>query len=332
MTQPAKPGALSRRTMLRAVSVAGAIAPLAGIAAMATLSPARAQQARMFRIGYQKNGILLVAKQQQVLEQRLRPLGVSVSWTEFSLGPPMLEALRLGSLDFATVGDAPPIFAQAAHADLVYVAAASSGSSSAAILLPAGSNLQTLAELKGKRVAFARATVGHSLIVAALEKAGLTFSDIQPIQLAPADAAAAFARGNVDAWAIWDPYYAIAQAQPGVRELATARDIAPQNSFYLSTRGYAQANAPVIQAAIEELSKVAAWSNAHRDDVAQLLSGGTGVPLTAMQRAVARSNYTIGPMTPEITAQQQQVADRFARLGLIPAPITVADIAWRPAA
>jgi len=302
------------------------------IPAIATASAARAEPSRQLRIGYQKNGILVVAKQQQAIENRLRPLSYTVTWTEFSFGPPMLEALRLGSLDFGTVGDTPPIFAQAAHADLLYVAVMRAGSSSAAILLPPASTLQTLADLKGKRVAFARGSAAHNLTVAALEKAGLSFADIQPIQLAPADAAAAFARGNVDAWAIWDPYYAIAEVQPGVRVLATSRDITPQNSFYLSSRAYVQTNAPVIEAVIDELGKVAAWANAHRPDVAQLLTDGTGVPLAAMQRAVARSTYAIGPMTGEIVAQQQQVADRFHRLGLIPAHIEVADATWRPTA
>ena len=302
------------------------------IPAIATASEARAEPSRQLRIGYQKNGILVVAKQQQAIENRLRPLSYTVTWTEFSFGPPMLEALRLGSLDFGTVGDTPPIFAQAAHADLLYVAVMRAGSSSAAILLPPASTLQTLADLKGKRVAFARGSAAHNLTVAALEKAGLSFADIQPIQLAPADAAAAFARGNVDAWAIWDPYYAIAEVQPGVRVLATSRDITPQNSFYLSSRAYVQTNAPVIEAVIDELGKVAAWANAHRPDVAQLLTDGTGVPLAAMQRAVARSTYAIGPMTGEIVAQQQQVADRFHRLGLIPAHIEVADATWRPTA
>ncbi|MEJ0019204.1 MAG: aliphatic sulfonate ABC transporter substrate-binding protein [Acetobacteraceae bacterium] len=295
--------------------------------------PAHAQQpARQFRIGYQKNGILVVAKQQQAIENRLRPLGVSVTWTEFSFGPPLLEALRLGNLDFGTVGDTPPIFAQAARADLLYVAAAPAGGSSSAILLPSGSTLQALADLKGKRVAFARGSSSHNLTVAALEKAGIAFSDITPIQLAPADAAAAFTRGSVDAWTIWDPYYAIAEVQPGVRILAKANEITPQNSFYLSSRSYVQANAGVVAAVVDELGKVAAWSKSHLDQVAQLLSDGTGVPLEAMQRAVARSGYVIGPMTDDVVVEQQQIADRFHRLGLIPAHVAVADITWRPTA
>lgn len=311
---------ITRRSLLRSIPV------------IAATSAARADQSRQFRVGHQKSGILVIAKQQQAIENRLRPLGVSVTWTEFTFGPPLLEALRVDSVDFGSVGDTPPIFAQAAHADLLYVAVARAGSSSAAILLPPGSTLQTLADLKGKRVAFARGSAAHNLTIAALEKAGLEFTDIQPIPLAPADAVAAFARGSVDAWVTWDPYYAIAEVQPGVRVLATSHDIAPQNSFFLSSRRYVQANPQLIEAVIDELGKVAAWSNAHHPEVAQLLSDGTGVPLSAMQRAVARAGYSIGPMTNEVVAQQQQVADRFYRLGLIPAHIAIADVTWRPTA
>ena len=304
---------------------------LAGALAL-TASGARADSGRVFRIGYQKNGTLVVAKQQAAIEKRLAPLGISVTWTEFSFGPPLLEALRLKNLDFGTVGDTPPIFAQAAKADLVYVAALPAGGSSSAILLPSGSGLQTLADLKGRRVAFARASSAHNLTIAALEKAGIAFSDIQPMQLAPADAAAAFAKGAVDAWTIWDPYYAVAEAQTGVRILAKAQDIAPQNSFYLSTRDYAQGNATVIEAVLDELGKVAAWCGNHQPELAQILSDGTGVPLPAMQRTVARSVFVVSPMTAALVAEQQQVADRFHRLGLIPAPIRIADAVWRLAA
>jgi ABC-type nitrate/sulfonate/bicarbonate transport system substrate-binding protein len=131
------------------------------VPAIAAVTAARGETPRRLRIGFQKNGILVVARQQQVIEHRLQPYGVAVDWTEFSFGPPMLEALRLGSLDFGTVGDTPPIFAQAAHADLLYVAVMHSGSSSAASLLPPGSTLQSLADLKGKRVAFARGSAAQ---------------------------------------------------------------------------------------------------------------------------------------------------------------------------
>ncbi|KMO27579.1 PhnD/SsuA/transferrin family substrate-binding protein, partial [Methylobacterium aquaticum] len=172
---------IDRRTLL-AAALAGAALP----AALPTL----AAGAGSLRIGYQKNGILVVAKQQRVIEARLKPLGIGVTWVEFSFGPPLLEAISLGAIDLGQTGDAPPVFAQAAGSPLVYVAAQEAAGSGAAILVQRDSPIRTLADLRGKRVAFAKASSAHNLTIAALEKGGLTYRDIEPVTLAPADAAA----------------------------------------------------------------------------------------------------------------------------------------------
>ncbi|MBY0297077.1 MAG: aliphatic sulfonate ABC transporter substrate-binding protein [Methylobacterium sp.] len=303
---------------------------LVAAALAAPVLPLSAAASGLLRIGYQKNGILVVAKQQAAIEARLKPLGVAVKWVEFSFGPPLLEALGLGSIDLGQTGDAPPIFAQAAGANLVYAAAQEAAGSGAAILLPKGSAIRSLADLKGKRVAFAKGSSAHNLTVAALEKAGLTYRDIEPVTLAPADAAAAFARGSIDAWTIWDPYFAMAEAGEGVRILTLATEIARQNSYLLANRGFAEANAPVLIAALDALADVARWCGQNRGEVAALLSQGTGVPLPAARRAVDRAEYVIGPVTPAIIAEQQRVADRFHALGLIPRSIRIADAVWAP--
>ncbi|KAB1072964.1 aliphatic sulfonate ABC transporter substrate-binding protein [Methylobacterium planeticum] len=300
----------------------------AGLSAAAVR--AGAAEGTPLRIGYQKNGILVVAKEQGAIEARLRPLGVTVSWVEFSFGPPLLEALNLGSIGFGQTGDAPPIFAQAAGANLVYAAAQPGGGSGSAILLPSGSPIRTLADLKGKRVAFAKGSSAHNLTIAALEKAGLSYRDIVPVILAPADGAAAFARGAIDAWTVWDPYFAIAERGEGVRVLAQAADIVPTNNFFLANRSQAEAQPAVIAAAIAALGEVAVWCEANRGSVAASLSRVTGVPLDATERTVGRIRYTIAPMTPAVAAEQQRIADRFHELGVIPRPIRVADIVWTP--
>ncbi|HEV7439713.1 MAG TPA: aliphatic sulfonate ABC transporter substrate-binding protein, partial [Methylobacterium sp.] len=265
-------------------------------------------------------------------EARLRPLGITVRWVEFSFGPPLLEALSLGSIAFGQTGDAPPIFAQATGADLVYAAAQPGGGSGSAILLPTGSTIRTLADLKGKRVAFAKGSSAHNLTIAALEKAGLTYRDIEPVILAPADGAAAFARGSVDAWTVWDPYFAIAERAEGVRVLAQSADIVPTNTFFLANRTQAEAQPAVIAAAIDALGEVAAWCEANRGSVAASLSRVTGVPLDATERTVGRTRYTIAPMSPAVVAEQQRIADRFHGLGVIPRPVRVEDIVWAPPA
>lgn len=289
---------------------------------------ARAAEPGVLRIGYQKNGILVVAKQQGVIEERLARLGHSVKWVEFSFGPPLLEALSLDGIEFGQTGDAPPIFAQAAGGNLVYAAAQEAGGSGAGILLPKGSTIATLADLKGKRVAFAKASSAHNLTVAALEKAGLTYSDIEAVTLAPADAAAAFARGSVDAWTIWDPYLAIAEAGDGVRVLTTANEVARPTNFFLANRTFAESRGAVVAEVIDVLGGVARWCEAHRGEVAALLAKGTGVPLPATRRAVDRTDYVIGPLSPTVIAEQQRIADRFHALKLIPKPIRIADAVW----
>jgi aliphatic sulfonates family ABC transporter substrate-binding protein len=310
----------TRRQLLAATS-----SVLAGALALG----AQASEAAVLRVGFQKGEpVLVAAKENRSLETLLNPLGISVSWLEFAFGPPILEAMRVGSIDVGGVGDTPPIFAQAAHADLVYVGSRPSTGDSSAVLVPPGSTLQTLHDLKGKKVAFARGSSAQNLTLAALEKAGLTFTDIQPIYLAPADAAAAFAHGDIDAWTIWDPYYAIAEARPGVRVLASSKDITPQNSFYLASRAYAALLPQVIDKVVAGFGDVGTWCDAHKTDVAQLLSTGTGVPLPVMNRVVARTSFRSVPMTEALVADQQRIADRFSNLGIIPGKLTVRDYAW----
>ena len=314
--------------MLRRQFLTGAGLAAAGIG-LESARPARAD-ALTFRIGYQKNGILAVAKDRGTIGERLKALGVGVSFVEFSYGPPLLEAINLGSIDFGQTGDAPPIFAQAAGANLVYAAAQPRGGSGSAILLPAGSAIRSVAELKGRRVAFAKGSSAHNLTIAALEQAGLTYRDIEPVILAPADAAAAFTRGAIDAWTVWDPYFAIAEQGESVRVLVQAAEVGPTNNFFLANKGFVAKHPAIVGAACEALARVADWCEGHRDEVAQSLSKATGVPLKATQRTVGRIKYTIAAMSPQVAAEQQAIADRFHGLGLIPRPVRIHDIVWTP--
>ena len=309
----------SRRSIL-------ALLPTAVLASVLA-ARANAQPARKLRVGFQKGEPSLVAaKQNRALETALAPLDVEVEWLEFPFGPPMLEAMRVGSIDFGGVGDTPPVFAQAAHADLLYVAGQPAGAS--AILLPPGSTLQTLHDLKGKKLAYARGSSAHNLAIAAVEKAGLAWNDIVPVSLAPADAAAAFERGGIDAWSIWDPYFAMYETRPGVRVLANSTDIVAQNSFFIATRSYVVANPQVVTRAIETLSNVGSWAATHRAEVANLLAAGTGVPAEVELRAINRAPLKILPMNDAFADSQQQVADRFHALGLIPTAINVRTQVW----
>jgi sulfonate transport system substrate-binding protein len=281
------------------------------------------------RIGYQKYGTLVILKARGTLENRLSPLGVAVKWTEFPAGPQLLEGLNVGSIDFGTVGEAPPIFAQAAGAKLVYVANEPPAPSSEAIIVPKDSPLQSVADLKGKKVALNKGSNVHYLLVKALEKAGLRYQDIQPVFLPPADARAAFERGSVDAWAIWDPFLAAAEKQLGARVLTDGQGLVSNHQFYLAAREYAEKQPQIVQAIVEELAKIDDWGRRHPDEVAAFLAPQIGLDPAIVEVAARRYSYGVKPIDPAVVAAQQQIADVFFELKLIPTSIRIKDAVWQ---
>jgi sulfonate transport system substrate-binding protein len=302
-----------------------------GVAAVTAWSGAsRAQSAvKEVRIGYQKNGVLVITRQQAALETHFAPQGIAVKWVEFSSGPPMLEAMNVGSVDYGAVGDSPPVFAQAAGAAIVY-AAGQPITNGQGILVPAHSSIRSIAELKGKRIGFTKGSSAHNVVVQTLEKAGLTYADITPVYLAPPDAGPAFANGSIDAWAIWDPYFAIGETKQAGRILVNASEVTKTNSFYIANRDFAKNHGIVLQQIIDVTAQTAKWAEAHRDEVAKSLSAVTGIPLDIQTIAANRSSFAVGPVTDDIVATQQGVADRFYKLGLIPKPVVVRDAVWKP--
>lgn len=302
------------------------------------LAPGGAAQAqgtlpKEVRIGFQKgSAILVLARKQQVIEQRLQALGVpSVKWVEFQFGPPMLEALGAGAIDLGSVGDTPPVFAQAGGSNLVYAAATPSAQH--AVLVPRNSPIRSVAELKGKKLAFGKGSSAHNVAVKALALAGLRFDDIVPSYLSPADATAAFNGGNVDAWVVWDPYYAIAEERYGARVIADTTDKRlASSSYYMAGRGFAERHAGTLVAVLDELRKLTLWSGAHRDELAALAAEATGIDQKSWSTAFARAEFSLGPVTDAHVAQQQQLAGSFQALGIIPRKIQVRDIVWRSAA
>jgi sulfonate transport system substrate-binding protein len=302
-----------------------------GTVTVAALSQrARAQGSlKEIRIGYQKNGVLVVARQRATLEQHFGAEGVDVKWVEFSSGPPMMEAMNVGSIDYGAVGDSPPVFAQSAGAAIVY-AAGEPITNGQGILVQGNSAIRSIADLKGKRVGFTKGSSAHNIVVQTLEKAGLTYADITPVYLTPPDAGPAFANGSIDAWSIWDPYFAIGETEQNGRILVNASDITKTNSFYIANRDFAKTHGQVLQQIIDVTASTAKWAETHRDAVAQALSAVTKIPLDIQTVAANRSSFAVGPITEDIVATQQGVADRFFKLGLIPKPVVVRDAVWKP--
>lgn len=290
---------------------------------------ARAQTAaKEVRIGYQKTGVLVIARQQGTVEKRLSPGGISVKWVEFTSGPPMMEAISNGSIDFGAVGDAPPIFAQAADANIVY-AAASPISNGQGILVPPNSPIKSIQDLKGRRVGFTKGSSAHNVVVLTLAKAGLTYEEITPVYLTPPDAGPAFANGSIDAWAVWDPYFAIGEKKQNARILINAYEVGKTNAFFIANRDFANRQPATLRELIAGLSVAATWAENNREAVAKSLHEITGVPLDIQTLAANRASFAIGPFTDDIVETQQRVADSFHKLGLIPKRITVRDIVWK---
>ena len=271
----------------------------------------------------------MLLKTKGLLEEKLEPFGWSVAWTEFPAGPQLLEALNVGAIDFGTTGEAPPIFAQAAGAPLVYVGYEPPAPKGEAILVPEQPP-EEVADLKGKTVALNKGSNVHYLLVEALEKAGVEYSEIKTSFLPPADARAAFEKGAVDAWVIWDPFLAAAEAATGARQLVDGTGIVSNHQFYLASRAFSDAHADVVKIAFDSLGEVDAWVRGNPKDVAAEFSPALGIPAPILEVAVTRQAYGVKPIDDDVVAKQQKIADSFFALGLIPKAIRIADAVRKP--
>src|ERR1700744_1563505 len=287
-------------------------------------------QDKVVRIGYQKYGKLVLLKGKGTLEEKLKPLGYNVVWTEFPSGPPLLEAMNVGSIDFGITGATPPFFGKAPGAPLVYLAYDPPAPQGEAILVPKDSPLKSVADLKGKKVAFNKGSNVHYLLVRALENAGLKYSDITPVFLSPSDALAAFSRGSVDAWVIWDPYEAAAQASTDARILADGTGLVANYQFYFSSKDFLEHNGKAVDVVLDALNEADDWASKNIDAVAAQLSPSVGLPPAVLALSLKRESYGIKPISNDVIASQQHIADTFFQLGLVPKAITVSDLQRKP--
>jgi sulfonate transport system substrate-binding protein len=292
---------------------------------------AKSAQDKVISIGFQKYGNLILLKGRGGLESKLAPLGFKVEWKEFPSGPPLLEALNAGAIDFGHAGETPPIFAQAAGVPFVYAAYEPPAPQGEAILVPRDSALKTLADLKGKRIALNKGSNVHYLLVRALESAGIKYSEIEPIYLAPADARAAFERGAIDAWVIWDPFKTAAEAVTGARKLADATGLAPNRQFYLASRTFADVNPAAVDAVIAAIGELDEWAKGKEAAVAEQLSAGVGIAAPILEVALKHQTFGVRPLDAEAVADQQRIADTFYALGLVPKQVVVSNLVRKPA-
>lgn len=298
---------ITRRSVLSSALIASAL----GASALAQ------SKGRVLRIGHQK-GWLSILKGRGTLEKELAPLGVSVTWTEFNAGPVQLEALNVGAIDFGDVGEAPPIFAQAAGAPLVYAGVTVPRPKLEAIIVPKGSPIKTVTDLKGKRIAYNKGSNVQYFLVKLLEKNGLKYTDVQHVHLPPPDARAAFEKGAIDAWIIWDPFLASAQKTLDAQLLADASGVVNNRGYYFTSRDFATKNVDVLKIAIKQINDIDTWASKNKVAAAKELSQVLGLDTSITELYLGRSGYGTTAVNSAILNEQQSIADTFFELKLIP--------------
>jgi len=281
------------------------------------------------RIGHQKLGAFALLKPRGILAERLKTLGYTVSWKEFPGGPQLLEAVKAGAVDFAHTNDAPPIFAQAAGAPILYIGYEPAAPKSEAILVPKNSPIKTVADLKGKRVALNKGSNVHYLLVRALERAGLKYTDVEVVFLPPADGRAAFEKGGLDAWAIWEPYRASAEMALGARTLADGTGLVSNHEFYFVAKPFAAAHPQVIDVVLGAVRDIYVEVVKDIPGTARAFGADAGFPAAVIEVALGRRGFGVQSMNDQVIAEQQKIADTFKSLGLIPAAIKVSDAVRR---
>lgn len=310
----------------------GLAAAAIGLVGMSLYAPvARSEE---IRIGYQKSSTLTaILKTNGGLEKALAPLGITVTWREFTSGLPLLEAINIGAVDFgADVADTVPIFAQAAGAKLAYVAEEAASPSAQAILVPQSSPIKTVGDLRGKKVAVTKGAGSHYLLLVALAKAGLGFKDISPAYLTPADGRIAFVGKSVDAWVAWDPFLSSTLKQSEARVLADGSNgLASYKRYYLASAAYADAHSDALNVIFNKLADTGKWVKAHPTEAASALTGLWGIDAATVEEANSHRSYLVGPVTASGLSEQQRIADAFLAEHLIPAKLdTTALKIWTP--
>jgi sulfonate transport system substrate-binding protein len=307
---------------------------ITGLATLGLCTALSTQAQETVRIGYQKSSTLItLLKTQGTLEKALKADGIDVTWHEFPSGLPLLEALNVGNVDIsADVADTVPIFAQAAQAKLTYFAQEAPSHQAQAIVVRKDSPIQQLADLKGKKIAVTKAAGTHYLLIAALNKAGLAFSDIEPAYLTPADGRAAFENNKVDAWVTWEPFLTSVQRQLPTRTLADGTGLASYKRYYLTGTPYAKAHPEVLKVVYEQLHQAGEWVKSHPRDTAKVLGPLWGnLDVDTVEAANAHRSYEVQPVALDQLGEQQKIADAFFKAGLLPKAVDAQDVqVWKP--
>ncbi|MEE6262363.1 aliphatic sulfonate ABC transporter substrate-binding protein [Plantactinospora sonchi] len=269
------------------------------------------------RVGYQRFGGLSLVK--------ARNAAPDVEWSLFESGPALTEALKAGAIDIGQVGEAPPVFAAAGKIRFRIIGTSAPVPQGEAVLVKEDRGFRDFADLRGRTVALNKGSNVHWLLVRLLEANNMTLADINVKYLKPAEARPAFDNNQVDAWIIWDPYFALAE-QPGVRILADATGLASNREYVLVSPQALESRSDQIRTFLETYRSTTDWGIANPEERTRTLAPELKIDEATTARALARSAQPLAPVTPAIGAELQAIADGFTTLELVPGPVDIASL------
>ena len=222
---------------------------------------------------------------------------------------------------------APPISAQAAGVEFKIVSQLLDGKNNVAIIVPTESEIKSIADLKGKKVAVTKGSNAYNFLYRVLEKAGLKESDIQEIQLQPDETQPSFEGGKVDAWAVWDPYISLNTLSGKARVLADGESegvLSP--SFQLVRGDFAKEYPELVTLYLKTFEQALQWEKSNQDEAFQRYADERSIPLELVKGIQSRSASINIPVSDEIIAGQQDTADFQFGLGTIRKQINVSEV------
>lgn len=324
---------LSRNALRTQLSYLGVIPPRRRNGTVSDSAPSiRGPRLKRLRIGYQKFGMLNILKAYGAFESRLLSAGTSISWINYPAGPQLLAGMEAGEIDIGSTGEVPPIFAQSNGVPILYTAYEPPAPQSVAIVVPHASRARSITELRGKKIAFNKASNVHYLVVRGLEANGLSLQDMEIVYAPPHEHGLLPGEGNADAWALWDPLLTIAQRSKEVRILLDGKNLVMNHEFHIASRTFALENPDIINLAHEELRVVGRQFATNGLQTARLLSAKMGIDVPTLEIMFKRLTHGTKLIDQNVVWEQQKIADRFYALGLIPKPISVRDAVWTQAA
>ncbi|MCT3360569.1 aliphatic sulfonate ABC transporter substrate-binding protein [Lacticaseibacillus paracasei] len=270
-------------------------------------------------IGYQKADPVDIARQHGELIKKMKAKGYQVVFKEFSDGAALMTALKSGAIDYARVGDTPPVTAKAAGTDIALIAAGATKEYGSGILVGKNSQITNLKQLKGKTIAYQKGTAAQYLIIQALKKAGLSTNDVKLVNMDQSSASVAFAKGSVDAWVTWDPYTATAQVNQGAKLLTNGTGLAKNRDFLISTQNYAKTHTALSKLLITYINDDMTWANNHHTQLIAMLSKTLKLSDAVIQKMVERRTYAMALVkaNSSIVDEENQIANTFYQEGVV---------------